>query len=310
MNVPARTTAASSPRDYDKSQTSLIRRTYAKDTTDDEFNMFIEICKRQQLDPFRKQIHALVFNKKNADKRQVAFITGIDGYRAIAKRAGNYRPDENEPQITYDESLIGPLNPKGIVKAVVTVWQYAVDGWYPVRGVAMWDEFVPVGDEWENGKRTGKRKIMKDNWVNMPIVMIVKCAEAQALRRGWPEDMGGIYIQEEMDRAMADVTASELVEQHNEEERQKKIGAGVSFPLIFSITQGIEMIPVGQIADKILEHARALETSTDVEMWREMNRTGLQQYWAKNPSEALEVKRQLEEIIETKKQKEKEPVHA
>ena len=73
-------------RKYTPEQLALIKRTVAKDTTNDEFNMFTEICKRNGLDPFKRQIYALVFSKDDPSKRQVAFITGIDGYRAIANR--------------------------------------------------------------------------------------------------------------------------------------------------------------------------------------------------------------------------------
>ena len=132
-------------RSYGGKELALIKRTVAKDTTNDEFSMFIEICKRQGLDPFRRQIYALVYNKDDPKKRQVSFITGIDGYRAIAKRAGNYRPDNDEPVIDYDQKKVCEhTNPKGIVKASVKVWQYMVDGWYPITGTARWEEFAPV----------------------------------------------------------------------------------------------------------------------------------------------------------------------
>ena len=98
------------PRTFTSSQVALIKKTCAKDTTDEEFDMFLEICKRQGLDPFRRQIYALVFNKDNADKRQVTFITGVDGYRAIAKRSGNYRPDDQEYEIVRIENILAIIN--------------------------------------------------------------------------------------------------------------------------------------------------------------------------------------------------------
>ena len=53
-------------RSYSPSQLALIRATVAKDCNQDEFDLFIEMCKHQGLDPFRKQIYAFVF--KNTKK--------------------------------------------------------------------------------------------------------------------------------------------------------------------------------------------------------------------------------------------------
>ena len=42
----------------------------------------------------------------------------------------------------------------------------------------------------------------------MPVNQLTKCAEALALRRGWPEELGGVYVDEEMPTAGADVSAA------------------------------------------------------------------------------------------------------
>jgi phage recombination protein Bet len=97
------------PRDYDPAQLALIRRTVAADTTADEFNMFIEIAKRAGLDPFRRQLYCIVYSKDKPDKRKVTFITGIDGFRAVAARNRDYRPDDEEPTIVYDDAAINAL---------------------------------------------------------------------------------------------------------------------------------------------------------------------------------------------------------
>ncbi|PZQ44297.1 MAG: phage recombination protein Bet [Micavibrio aeruginosavorus] len=321
-NITAiKTPTVSDPRAYNKSQLQLIKNTVARDCNDDEFDMFMEICRRQGLDPFRRQIYAFVFGKNDDSKRRFATVTGIDGYRAIAKRTGTYRPSEDEPEIEYDEKLICPLsNPKGIVKATVIVYQFGPDRqWYPVKGVARWEEFAPLEDaefDWvptgelkPDGKpkhkkvnKGGKRKLAKDNWANMPHVMIAKCAEAQALRKGWPEEFGGIYTQDEMDHVIIDMTASEEVRQYEEDERMRKIGATSSVPLVFNFMEGIEFIPFGQVADRVLEHVRSLETSTEIQMWQEANTKGLQMFWARHKSDALELKKAIESLIETKPQ--------
>lgn len=292
-------------RNYDPKALALIKRTVAKDTTTDEFNMFIEICKRQGLDPFRGQIYALVFNKDKAEKRQVNFITGIGGYRAIAKRAGNYRPDENEPDIEYSQDAICPdTNPHGIVKAKVTVWQYAVDGWYPIVGSARWEEFAPIKyeTEWINKKPVrvdgGKKWLEKDTWKTMGHIMLAKCAEAQALRKGWPEETGPLYIQEEVDAMVENQIASDAIEQYEEEERMKAVNAINHIPMIMAMTEGLEMVADSKLCDEVLKLLNDFDDAEDVIRWREMNRVGLQLFWAKNKNDALELKKQIEGIVD------------
>src|SRR4051812_13923504 len=91
--------------DYTGAQLALIKRTVAKDTNSDEFDLFMSVARMKGLDPFSKQISAIVFNKAKADKRNMSIITTIDGMRAIAGRSNRYRPDEDEPEFTYDPSL-------------------------------------------------------------------------------------------------------------------------------------------------------------------------------------------------------------
>src|SRR5437588_3768957 len=111
------------PRSYSATQLALIRRTVAKDCNQEEFDLFIEICKQQGLDPFKKQIFAQVYNKDDPKKRQLVIVTSIDGYRAKAQRSGDYRPAEEETRFESDPALKDPqCNPMGLVRAVVKVF--------------------------------------------------------------------------------------------------------------------------------------------------------------------------------------------
>jgi phage recombination protein Bet len=293
------------PRDYTGAQLALVRRTVAKDCNDDEFNLFVEAARRIGLDPFRKQIYALVHNKNKPDKRQLTIITGIDGFRSVAARNGDYRPDSDEPYIEYDDARKDPAtNPLGIVKAVVKCWKRddRSGEWYAVAGTAYWDEFAPVEEEWgsdgEGGRRPTGRKKLRGNWPNMARVMIAKCAEAQALRKGWPEDLSGVYAPEEMSRAeVIEATASEIVAQADQENRMKLIGAANSIPFMFAPGEPIQMIPAGQVADRVLAFIRQSTSPTQIDAFRETNRAGLQEFWALHKADALELKKAIEARI-------------
>lgn len=145
---------AITPVAYNASALALIRRTVAADCNDDEFSMFIHMARALQLDPLRRQIYAFVFSKKDADKRRMSIITGIDGFRAIAERTRNYRPDEDEPTFEVDPEAKGQNNPVGLVKATVRVFKFSHGDWHKVTASAHWDEFTPLKDEWEEDQQT------------------------------------------------------------------------------------------------------------------------------------------------------------
>lgn len=305
MNVPALATAAPLPDNvyaFRPAQLQLIRNTIAKDCNTDEFNLFIEMCRRYHLDPIKRQIYAIVTNKKNDDKRQLVVVTGIDGYRSIAARSGRYRGPDVRPDFEFDEAAKNPdTNPLGLVSCAVTVYKQDDRGdWHGVVGVAYWDEYAPIEDMWGEDPQTGKRrptgkKKLKDMWAKMGRNQLAKCAEAQALRKGWPEDLGGIYASEEMDRTVANETASELVEMAAAEERAIKIGAmSDTIPLVWGGNDPIEFVPLGQIADRILAYTNTVDDPAEMAAWESRNRESLRQFWAKAPNDALAVKKEIE----------------
>lgn len=281
------------------SQLALIRSTVAADCNEQEFNLFFEAARAYGLDPFRKQISAIVFNKKAKDqsKRRMAIIVSRDGHRVIAQRCGNYRPASEPAQIDMDPTLVSPTNPKGIVKATVKLWQQDERGdWFPVAGEAYWDEFAAIKDEFgENSdgqwRPTGKQTL-DGNWGRMPVVMITKCAEVQALRAGWPDQFGGIYAEEEMHRAEVDLTASELVAAEEEKTRAAKIGGrGILFS--FDASGVLENVPDGAVADRCAEFI-ASASDDEIYRWSIQNRAALAQFWASQPGDALEIKKKIE----------------
>lgn len=293
-------------RDYSHSQLALIQRTVAADCNKDEFDLFIEVCRRVGLDPFRRQVYALVYNKDKPDKRKMSIITGIDGFRAVAGRNRDYRPDDAEPDFKYDPETKGPNNPLGLVRAMVRCFKLSPNGeWHPVVGIAYWDEFAPLKEVWEydpaQNKRVPSGKVEldpKSKWATMPRIMLGKCAEAQALRKGWPEDLSGVYAPEEMARAeVVDLTASEAVEQFEATERRKLVGSSGAIAFMWEAGAPLEMVPVGKLADRCLAFIAKAESPTQLEAWRDTNRVGLQSFWAESKGDAHAVKKALEDRL-------------
>lgn len=290
-------------------QLGIVRRTVAQDLTDPEFDLFIARCRNTGLDPFKRQICAVVYNKDKPDKRKVTFITEIAGYRSLAEKAGNYRPaetDDDERLETDDEAKDDTTNPQGIVSA--TYYAYKQDGqgdWHRVRGKVWWEEYAPISEIWEydqaQGKRqpTGRFELQAGNWRRMGRHMLMKCAEAHALRKGWPDQIpGDLYTGDEM--ALSDLEeqnalapASEQLAAQEQAERRTLIG-GPAISLLWAPDSPMEGVPVGQVADRCLQF---IDEQTDAEAlraWQETNAVGLRQFWAESKSDALAVKRAIE----------------
>lgn len=289
-------------RDYTGAQLDLVKRTVAADCDHNEFNLFVEVCKRVGLDPFRRQIHAVVYNKDKPDKRKMSIITGIDGFRAVAGRSNQYRPDENEADITYRADLKDPnTNPLGIEKAVVTCWKYGPDGqWHPLKGVAYWDEFAPLTEIWEYSQEAGKKQPsgkfkLGGQWPKMGRVMISKCAEAQAIRKGWPEDLSGVYSPEEMAKAdVDDKSASEVIEEHRTQLRLSALNAAHSIAIQWAAGEPIDFVPDGAFHDKACAFINGA-VEGQLNAFEGINRLSLQEFWARNKADALDIKKCMED---------------
>lgn len=290
---------------FSAAQLELMKRTVAVDTHSDEFDLFVAVARRTGLDPFRKQISAIVFSKNDAKKRRMSIITTIDGLRVIAARSLRYRPDEDEPAYECDPEEKSETNPLGITKARVRIYIRDEGGqeWRPVSGVAYWSEFAPIKEEWKEDEQTGRRKPTgrmeldkSGNWFRMPRLMIAKCAEAQALRKAFPEDLSGLYEGAELDRAQVldDTPASELIGHHQTEQRLERLGMTNTILFQFFPNVGLEPIPLGKLADRLIEWAKQCESSRMLAWFKDTNTYALRDFWARSPGDALEVKKTFE----------------
>lgn len=161
--------------EFDQKKLDLVRNTFCKDATQEEFEVFIEICKSTQLNPLFKQIYFIKRGGKPTHQ------TSIDGLRLIADRTKRYSPGR-EPTYAYDKA--GKL-----FSATSYVKKLTNDGtWHEVGATALFSEY---------NAGTGQ-------WPKMPCTMLSKCAEALALRRAFPSDMLGLYTRDEMGQAEHD----------------------------------------------------------------------------------------------------------
>jgi phage recombination protein Bet len=169
---------------FSPEQEQLIRDSFANGASEQEFAVLMEVARARRLNPFLRQIHFV--KRWNSQLRREVWSAqaAIDGLRSIAEDSGKYA-GQDEPEFEYGEEKT-PKNPHGIRLCRVKV--YRKDWPRPCVGVAHWSEYV----------QTTKEGQLTPFWRDKGHVMISKCAEALGLRKGFPEEMAGLYVPEEM----------------------------------------------------------------------------------------------------------------
>jgi phage recombination protein Bet len=155
-----------------------LRYPNTKDVPDHHLETLLHEASRRKLDPLSGQIHLIVRSGRPTIQ------TGIDGLRLLAERtqeyAGQTPPLWCGNDGVWHDVWVGEGPPyaakvgvyrKGFTEALIAV--------------AKWQAY-------------GSGQMM---WGKMPDHMLAKVAEALALRKAFPEEMSGLYSDEEMDQA-------------------------------------------------------------------------------------------------------------
>jgi phage recombination protein Bet len=171
-------------QDYTREQLDLIKATMAPETSDLEFQLFMEVARSQGLSPLQRQIHAVMRWDARARKSKMVIQTGIDGYRLIAARTGTH--------LGTTDATFGPLTPGGAPSwAQVTVRKLVHGHIAEYPATAFWEEYVQL-------TKDGHPNSM---WSSRPKGQLSKCAEALALRKAFPAELSGVYTDTEMEQA-------------------------------------------------------------------------------------------------------------
>lgn len=167
--------------------------------------LVINYCQAAGLDPMQKPCHIVPMWDSKAQRMRDVIMPGVGLYRTQAARTGQYAgvtEPEYGPDITEKiggQEITYPAWCKVTVKRLLTngaiVEFSATERWkenYAVKG--------------------GKEKSIAPNamWTKRPYGQIAKCAEAQALRKAFPEMTGSQPTADEMEGKPLDYDANTI----------------------------------------------------------------------------------------------------
>jgi len=213
--------------------------------SDDMVMAVWEYCASRHLDPLKKPVHVVPMYVEAKDgskggRMMELVMPGIQELRTTAARTGVYAgidevvygPDEKFP--------IASANPDG---DFVVAPRWAKITVYRLVGGKTKAAFSHTEYFGEACART-RAGLINSMWCKRPRGMLAKCAEAGALRKGFPEELGGIMSADEMigrdaeDRPQAEVIPG-----------PEEVAAAVGAADVVVTTQ------FGEFADKAAEEA-------------------------------------------------------
>jgi phage recombination protein Bet len=165
---------------WDDNQRAALVHLGIADASPGDQQVFLHYCQRTQLDPFSKQIYMI----KRGGKWTMQ--TAIDGFRVIANRRPEYG-GQTGPEWCGEDGVWRDVWVDRKPPTAARVGVIRTDWAQPIYMTAMFREFNQGGPKWASD--------------GMPAHMLAKCAEAGALRKAFPHDLGGIYTDDELGAA-------------------------------------------------------------------------------------------------------------
>lgn len=201
--------------EWDPEKVELIKRTICKGATNDELTMFLGICKRTNLDPFSRQIYAIKRWDAKERREIMQAQTSIDGQRLIAERSKNYGGQDGPFWCGKDGQWLDVWLEKNEPPFAAKVIVYKKDCERGFTAVAHFNEYA----------QKTKEGALTKMWSEKAAGQLAKCAESLALRKAFPQELSGLYTNEEYP-APANIGAQglpEVVGKRSEKPWEKRV---------------------------------------------------------------------------------------
>lgn len=159
----------------------VLRNSLYPGAADESIKMVLGYCKASGFDPMQKPVHIVPMYDSKAKTMRDVIMPGVNLYRTIAARSGCAGVSEPEFGDDKTESLGG-------VEITYPAWcRVTVKRRLETGDIV---EFTAKEFWKENyAMKGGQEKSIAPNsmWLRRPYAQIAKCAEAQALRKAFPE---------------------------------------------------------------------------------------------------------------------------
>ena len=192
---------------YTDSELKAMKSEYARSATQQQFDLWIAECRNRGLVPVKDVVLQVRATKEwNPDTKQKEFvkktvhITTIQALRKLAERTGKYAGQLPSTWIYLDnaskrtESDI-PLPEPGTNRPMIpwaakaSVLRKGFE--HPITVPARFEAYAQYFSN--DGQQS-----LNTTWANRGPEQLEKCAEALALRKAFPEELGGLFLQEEL----------------------------------------------------------------------------------------------------------------
>lgn len=217
-NLPANIQTALSERGIDHAVWSTLKNSVFPGARDESILLAIDYCTARKMDILKKPCHIVQMNvtdAKTGNKQwRDVIMPGIYEQRITAFRTGQ--------MAGQDEPIFGEIIDYSGVKAPewckVTVYRF-------INGVRCAFSHTEYFSEACNTTKEGKANSV---WTKRPRGQLAKCAEAGALRKAFPDELGGVITADEITeepitqtQPKPTVIEGEIVELLTTEQRQQ-----------------------------------------------------------------------------------------
>lgn len=185
-------TIADDQTGFTDSQVAALRHIGVDNASRGDLDVFFHVVKRTGLDPFARQIYMIGRRAKEGDNwvTKQTIQTGIDGYRLIGRRAADRNGDTiavSAPEWAHEDGSWRPV--------WSSKWGWPVAARVTIKRNGQPFTAVAIFDEYKQTTRAGGLTAM---WAQRPAGQIAKCAEALAWRMAFPQDLAGVYVEDEL----------------------------------------------------------------------------------------------------------------